>query len=251
MTYAATCGTVTGTGVFTAPAGGLSCLVTATSGDKADTTEVVPLTSSLDFGVPFGIYDVWTSGTTTKSTGIAAFSSSHDYIAPGEMANHIATARAKGMHVVLAMTGGSHDRYKTAGVFDMAKWKAAVDAYNTQPIRDAIAQGVADGTVVGNSVMDEPHQYDGLSPDPTKSLGSQGHDDGGEGGYALRLREDHLPDSTGRGRPRSGGLRARQLVPRVRPSSWPSSPSAREASPCGATSVSLARSVMGCPSSSA
>ncbi|HEY8259416.1 MAG TPA: hypothetical protein VIG08_17290 [Gemmatimonadales bacterium] len=174
VTYDATCGTVTGTGVFTAPAGGQSCLVTATSGEKADTTEVVPLTSSPDFGVPFGIYDVWTSGTTTKSTGIAAFSSSHDYIAPGEMANHIAAARAKGMHVVLAMTGGSHDRYKTAGVFDMAKWKAAVDAYNTQAVRDAIAQGVADGTVVGNSVMDEPHQYDGLSPDPTKSWGPIG-----------------------------------------------------------------------------
>ena len=31
-----------------------------------------------------------------------------------------------------------------------------IDQYNTGPIRAAIAAGVADGTVLGNSLMDEP-----------------------------------------------------------------------------------------------
>lgn len=159
VTYETTCGTVSGAGVFTAPQGSSgSCLVMASAGDKADTTEVVLLSSNSDHGVPFGVYDLWTSGTQTRTSGVAAYTSSHDYVAPGEMASHITTARAKGVHVVLAMTGGSHDRYKTAGVFDLAKWQAAVNAYNTPAIRDAIAAGVADGTILGNSVMDEPQQ---------------------------------------------------------------------------------------------
>ena len=71
------------------------------------------------------------------------------------------------------MTGGAHNLYKTAGVFDLAKWQAAMDAYNTQAIRDAIAEGVADGTIVGNSVMDEPQQH-GVSSDPDKTWGPSG-----------------------------------------------------------------------------
>jgi hypothetical protein len=32
-----------------------------------------------------------------------------------------------------------------------------MNTYNTAAIKDAIAKGVADGTIIGNSVMDEPH----------------------------------------------------------------------------------------------
>jgi hypothetical protein len=44
----------------------------------------------------------------------------------------------------------------TNGVFDMAKWRARMDTYNTPTIKAAIAAAVADGTIIGNSVMDEP-----------------------------------------------------------------------------------------------
>ncbi len=158
VTYQTTCGAVTGAGVFTAPADPASCLVTATSGDKADTTEVLTLRTSLDMGIPFGSYDLWPTATKTQTTGGGFFTSSHDYVAPGEMVTHIALARAKGLSIVLAMTGGAHDRYKTGGVFDEAKWRAALDAYKTPAIQTAIADGVADGTILGNSVMDEPQQ---------------------------------------------------------------------------------------------
>nr|MBA3445209.1 PKD domain-containing protein [Gemmatimonadales bacterium] len=51
---------------------------------------------------------------------------------------------------------GSHDKYKTDGKFDLAKWQAVMDAYNTSAIKTAVAEGVADGTIVMNNVMDEP-----------------------------------------------------------------------------------------------
>jgi hypothetical protein len=68
-------------------------------------------------------------------------------------------ARAKNLTVVMAMTGGGHPQYMTDGVFDMAKWRAKMDTYNTPAIKAAVAAGVADGTIIGNSVMDEPHNH--------------------------------------------------------------------------------------------
>ncbi len=170
VAYEATCGAVTGGGVFTAPlnASG-TCLVTASAAGKTASTEVVLLTNP-DQGIPFGIYDLWTTGSKTQTSGIAAFTSSQGDITASGLVSRILTARAKGVHLVLMMTGGSHDRYKTAGVFDLAKWQAAMDEYNTPTIRDAVAAGVADGTIIGSSVMDEPQQ----SGTDSKAWGPEG-----------------------------------------------------------------------------
>jgi hypothetical protein len=159
VTYEATCGTVTGAGAFNAPQDKTgSCVVTVTVDGVADTTEVVLLPNTLGQGIPFGINDLWASATTTRATGTAPFTASREYFPPADMVNHIQAARARGVHLVLVMTGASHDRYKTNGVFDLAKWEAAMNAFDTPAIRDAVAQGVADGTIIGNSVMDEPQQ---------------------------------------------------------------------------------------------
>jgi plastocyanin len=159
VTWAASCGSVTAAGAYTAPLSDAGpCLLMAAAGDKADTTEVVMLRNTTEQGIPFGSYNMWPTATRTQSSGVAVFTGSHDYITPGEMVVHLDAARTRGMSIVLAMTGGSHDRYKTNGVFDQAKWEAAMDAYDTPAIRDAIAAAVADGTVIGNSVMDEPQQ---------------------------------------------------------------------------------------------
>jgi hypothetical protein len=72
------------------------------------------------------------------------------------------------------MTGGSHEQYKTNGAFDLVKWQAVMNRYNTPEIRAAVAAGVADGTIIGNSVMDEPFQADGMDDDPAKSWGPAG-----------------------------------------------------------------------------
>ena len=157
VTYTATCGAISGAGMYTAPTGESGpCSVIASAADKADTTEVRIL--QVDQGTPFGVYDLWPTPSSPRTSNVAAFSGSHDYVPPNGMVNHIQVARARGIHLVLAMTGGSHDRYKTNGIFDMAKWQGAVNGYDTPAIRDAIAAGVADGTIIGNSVMDEPHQ---------------------------------------------------------------------------------------------
>ena len=172
VTYATTCGTVSGTGVFNGPLGGASgsCIVTAAAGEIADTTEVVLLPDVPGQGVPFGVNDFWVNATTTRSSGAAAFTASREFFPASEMVGHIQAARAKGVHLVLVMTGASHDRYKTNGVFDQAKWQAAMETFNTQAIRDAVAEGVADGTIIGNSVMDEPQQ----SGTTTKDWGPPG-----------------------------------------------------------------------------
>lgn len=69
---------------------------------------------------------------------------------------NIARARTAKTQLVMAMTGGAHENSMKNGRWDYATWKARMDRYNTPAIRAAIAAGVADGTIVGNSVMDEP-----------------------------------------------------------------------------------------------
>ena len=77
-------------------------------------------------------------------------------MAPGSIVKYIDSARASGVRLVLAMTGGSHDAFITAGAFDRAKWNARMDLFATPAIQAAVASGVADGTIVAASVMDEP-----------------------------------------------------------------------------------------------
>jgi hypothetical protein len=165
---------VTSAGVYTAPSNGSgSCFVTASVGGKETTTEVVLLSNDPNQGIPFGIYNLWATTTKLQTAGVAPYTSSFDAMTPSQMVSHISAARAKGIRIVLAMTGGAHNLYKTNGVFDMAKWKAAMDPFNSPAIRDAVASGVADGTIIGNSVMDEPQQH-GASTDPEKTWGPSG-----------------------------------------------------------------------------
>ncbi len=79
-----------------------------------------------------------------------------DGYSPSNVVSRIADARRMKIRLFLNMTGGHHRNYMTDGVFDMAKWRAKMDSYNTPTIRTAIAGAVADGTIIGNSVMDEP-----------------------------------------------------------------------------------------------
>jgi hypothetical protein len=55
------------------------------------------------------------------------------------------------------MTGGGHQLYKTNGKFDMGKWKRRMDTFNRRDIKAAVAQGVRDGTIIMNNIMDEPN----------------------------------------------------------------------------------------------
>lgn len=119
-------------------------------------------------GIPYGPYDLWET-TTGLKWGPGPFTASHDnsYL-PTSLAQRIGAARAKGLRLVLAMSGGPSG-VTTDGRFDLGKWKARMDRLNTAAIKQAVADGVADGTIVGNKLLDEPDspKWGGV---PTKAM---------------------------------------------------------------------------------
>jgi len=166
--FSATGGTVSARGQFTADraTGTFRVVATEASTGRADTASITigsapparPATVarlSTDVGRPFGLFGLWNSPT-SMIWGPGPFTVSQNFTDPTGIVAQITTARAMHQKLVLAMTGGSHNQYLTAGAFDLSKWQARMQLFNTTAIREAIAQGVADGTVVGNSIMDEP-----------------------------------------------------------------------------------------------
>ena len=105
-------------------------------------------------GQAYGPAELWSSYTTLKTS--LPFTGSTNFTSPTGIVTQINAARSKRQRLILNMTGGSHSRYKTNGRFDLAKWKAVQNKFNTSTIKSAVAKGVADGTVIMNSVMDEP-----------------------------------------------------------------------------------------------
>ncbi len=159
VSYDADGGTITADGLYTAGPVPGTFRVVARAGRLADTA-VVTLTRPV---LPAAL-----DGSSFKDHA-GVFSLGHAAFNADDIIGRIAVARSQGKHLFLAMTGGKHSNYMTAGVFDMAKWRAKMDTYNTAAIRSAIAAGVADGTIVGNSVMDEPNNVS-----PTNNWGPAG-----------------------------------------------------------------------------
>ena len=92
----------------------------------------------------------------TSEWGPAPFTTSLDNAGyPNAIVNRIDAARQQRHRLVLAMTA---DRayYITNGKFDLAKWKTRMNTLNTATIKKAVADGVADGTIVANKLIDEP-----------------------------------------------------------------------------------------------
>jgi hypothetical protein len=106
-------------------------------------------------GVPFGPFGLWAPNTSIDER-LPPFTGSHNFTDPDSIVGQITAARAKNHRLLLNMTGGPSSRYTTNGKFDLTKWKNRMNRFNTPVIQQAVAAGVADGTVVGNSVIDEP-----------------------------------------------------------------------------------------------
>jgi hypothetical protein len=171
VTYAATGGTISSAGLYTAGStGGTFRVVAAASGisDTSVVTVSAPAPSPtpvVGSGLPFGPYRLMGSTSTTTP-----FTMSADFNSPSTIVTQISNARSRGVRIMLAMTGGAHKATNPGcclsvinGVlqFDRAKWDATLATFNTAAIRTAIAAGVADGTIIGATVMDEPYVHGG------------------------------------------------------------------------------------------
>jgi hypothetical protein len=171
VAFTATGGTVTSGGLYTAGAAAGTFRVVASAEGLADTSVVTLATTaatplpplepspSLSTGVPFGPFGAWEGVTLKPYT--EPFTSSIGAYTSDNILERLSVARSKGLKLVLAMTGGARSQYLTDGAFDFAKWKARMDSYNTSAIKQAVAAAVAEGVVVGNSVMDEPFNIGG------------------------------------------------------------------------------------------
>ena len=152
----ATGGTLSADGVYTAGSTAGTFRVIAAAGSLADTSTVVitaPLGSGpAGSGIPMGLGGLLAAGVDPGSYTMAMDAYTADNIVA-----RLSAARSKKLKVLMSMTGGSHSNYLTNGVFDMAKWKARQNTFNTSIIKAAIADGVAEGLIVGNSVIDEPN----------------------------------------------------------------------------------------------
>jgi hypothetical protein len=139
------------------------------SSEATPTPDLPAPTAAVSYsGIPYGPYDLW-GNPTELQWGPGPFTSSLDNSSfPNSLAKRIAAARTKRIRLVLAMTAGP-SAYLTNGKFDLGKWKAKLNTLNTADIRKAVADGVADGTVVGNKLIDEPEspQWGGVL---TKSM---------------------------------------------------------------------------------
>jgi hypothetical protein len=105
-------------------------------------------------GLPYGPSGLWRMA--NLNWGPQPFTASQNYIDADSIVQQINAARALGHRLILAMTGGLASDYTTHGQFDMTKWTTKMDTYNTEAIKEAVAAAVADGTVIGNQMIDEP-----------------------------------------------------------------------------------------------
>lgn len=108
------------------------------------------LPSTRPVGSAFGPFNTWDSLRLLTPDFNLTYGNEHAYTLP----TRLTTARSKGVRMLLAMTGGGRSNYQTNGVFDLAKWKKKQDGF--KPHAPLIAEGVLDGTILGNTVMDEP-----------------------------------------------------------------------------------------------
>lgn len=103
-------------------------------------------------GIPYGPAGLWNR----LNWGPPLFTGSQDYVTADTLILQINAAREQGQRLVLTMTGAGKTEFVTDGQFDLAKWKHTIESYNTPAIQSAVAAGVADGTIIGNILIDEP-----------------------------------------------------------------------------------------------
>jgi hypothetical protein len=100
----------------------------------------------------FGPFDMYRGPNNTAR----GFTAGVSYTNPKYLVALLAKLRANRQRAFLGLTDEPHDQYVTNGRFDLTKWKAGLAQYDTPALKAALESGVADGTILGYSVLDEP-----------------------------------------------------------------------------------------------
>jgi hypothetical protein len=119
--------------------------------DTVRDTVRVPAPQSTFVPFAFGPADMFKDPTAAEG-----FTAGLTYADPEGLVRLLAKLRANNQRALLALTGGRHDRYITDKKFDLMKWKAALERYDTPILKAALDSGVADGTILGYTMLDEP-----------------------------------------------------------------------------------------------
>lgn len=160
IAWVATCGTVRPVNDSQAvyrPSTAGSCTVTASRANaKPGTATVRVLANVVTRSAPFG----FTQGSSALGGPFTLTTIPGN---PATIAGQIAAMRNAGLATVLALPCGAHsncmDTIGGVWQFSRAKWNARLAAYGTAAIKLAVAQAVADGTVVGVNLLDEPQAH--------------------------------------------------------------------------------------------
>ena len=140
--------------------------VTDSVGNSAHTDRVVTVSAAVASGLPWGLSNWFATTSTVQTTpngGTDSFNLAHDSVSPSTIIGRLDACVALGLDTMLNLTGGAHDLNFAPGgsSFDLPTWKARMNAYNTAPIKAAVAAAVArakgTGKALGNSVIDEPN----------------------------------------------------------------------------------------------
>jgi hypothetical protein len=112
---------------------------------------IAPATDNSSFpGITFGTYNMPTSQLSSVHNG----SLLGGPLSPTNIVSVLTATRSKGGRMVVKLSKG-HDRYiqNADRTFSLTKWKALIDQYRSVNL----APFIADGTILGHFLIDEPH----------------------------------------------------------------------------------------------
>jgi len=131
-----------------------------------DTSGIAPVPGATSFsvafrgGIPFGTYALPTSEFGDRFNGAMV------NIWPEFLRSELSQIKARGGKVIL-MFAGTESHYKDGeGHFSLSKWKARVDRFKAVDFSDY----VADGTIIGHYIIDEPqdtYNWNGVPVSPS------------------------------------------------------------------------------------
>jgi hypothetical protein len=135
---------------------GISILVTAGCADDdrlGPTAGADPISGSDDVAAATQAGIVFSSSALTVSQINSVHTGMVEAPTPSELLSFLAQLRSKGGRVLIKLAGGEKTYRNSDGTFNLTKWKTGVDRYRNINF----SSYVADGTIVGHYLVDEPH----------------------------------------------------------------------------------------------